>query len=38
MINKVIFDTDPGVDDAFALLYALSHPEIEVIGLSLIHI
>ena len=34
MINKVIFDTDPGVDDAFALLYALSHPEIEVIGIT----
>ena len=34
MVNKVIFDTDPGVDDAFALLYALSHPEIEVIGIT----
>ena len=34
MLNKVIFDTDPGVDDAFALLYALSHPKIEVIGIT----
>ena len=34
MVNKVIFDTDPGVDDAFALLYALSHPEIEVLGIT----
>ena len=34
MVNKVIFDTDPGVDDAFALLYALSHPEIEVMGIT----
>ena len=34
MVNKVIFDTDPGVDDAFALLYALSHPKIEVIGIT----
>ena len=34
MVNKVIFDTDPGVDDAFALLYALSHPEIEIMGIT----
>ena len=31
---KVIFDTDPGIDDAFALFYTLSHPEIEVIGIT----
>ena len=34
MSIKVIFDTDPGIDDAFALFYALSHPEIEVIGIT----
>lgn len=30
----VIFDTDPGVDDAMALYYALAHPDIEVIGIT----
>ena len=34
MTTKVIFDTDPGIDDAFAALYALSHPKIEVIGIT----
>ncbi len=33
MIN-IIFDTDPGVDDAFALLYALSHPNINILGIT----
>lgn len=32
--RKVIFDTDPGVDDAMALYYALAHPEIEVVGIT----
>ena len=31
---KVIFDTDPGVDDAMALYFALAHPDIEVIGIT----
>jgi purine nucleosidase len=31
---KVIFDTDPGVDDAMALYFALAHPNIEVIGIT----
>jgi inosine-uridine nucleoside N-ribohydrolase len=31
---KVIFDTDPGVDDAMALYYALAHPGIEVVGVT----
>ncbi len=32
--KKVIFDTDPGVDDAMALYYALAHPGIEVVGIT----
>lgn len=32
--RKVIFDTDPGVDDAMALYYALAHPAIEVVGIT----
>ena len=32
--RKVIFDTDPGVDDAMALFYALAHPDIEVVGIT----
>jgi purine nucleosidase len=31
---KVIYDTDPGVDDAMALYYALAHPAIEVVGIT----
>ncbi len=31
---KVIFDTDPGVDDAMALYYALAHPAIDVVGIT----
>ena len=32
--HKVIFDTDPGVDDAMALYFALAHPDIEVVGIT----
>ena len=31
---KVIIDTDPGVDDAIAILMALASPSIEIIGLT----
>ncbi len=31
---QVIYDTDPGVDDAMALYYALAHPEIDVVGVT----
>lgn len=32
--RKIIIDTDPGVDDAMAIYYALRSPELEVIGLT----
>lgn len=32
--RKVIIDTDPGVDDAVAIMLAFQSPEIEVIGLT----
>lgn len=31
---KVIFDTDPGVDDAMALFFAMAHPAIELVGIT----
>ena len=31
---KVIIDTDPGVDDAIAILMALAAPEVDVLGLT----
>jgi inosine-uridine nucleoside N-ribohydrolase len=34
MSRKIIIDTDPGVDDAMAIFYALKSPELEVLGLT----
>lgn len=34
MPQKIIIDTDPGVDDAMAILFALKSPELEVVGLT----
>jgi inosine-uridine nucleoside N-ribohydrolase len=34
---KAIIDTDPGVDDAMAIFYAASCPEIELVGLTSIY-
>jgi purine nucleosidase len=34
MPKKIIFDTDPGVDDSMALLLALASPELDVIGVT----
>ena len=32
--RKIIIDTDPGQDDAFAILLALASPELQVLGLT----
>src|SRR6476620_2866002 len=32
--RKIIIDTDPGQDDAVAILLALASPEIEVLGIT----
>ena len=34
MARKIIIDTDPGQDDAVAILLALASPEIEVLGIT----
>lgn len=35
-MTKIIIDTDPGIDDAMAIFYAASDPEIELMGLTTI--
>jgi purine nucleosidase len=37
MPKRILFDTDPGIDDACALLLALASPELSVEGLSIVH-
>ena len=32
--RKIIIDTDPGIDDAMAIFYALASPELDVVGLT----
>ena len=34
--RKIIIDTDPGQDDAVAILLALASPELEVLGLTVV--
>jgi uridine nucleosidase len=36
MPKKIIIDTDPGVDDSMAILFACQSPEVEVVGLTTI--
>ncbi len=36
MARKIILDTDPGIDDAMALFFALASPEIDVVGVTTI--
>lgn len=33
-MHKIILDTDPGVDDAMAIAYAFTHPDIELLALT----
>jgi purine nucleosidase len=37
MPKRIIFDTDPGIDDACAILLALASPEVSVEGLIIVH-
>jgi inosine-uridine nucleoside N-ribohydrolase len=32
--HRIIFDTDPGVDDAMALCFAMAHPRIDLLGIT----
>ena len=34
---KVIIDTDPGIDDALALMFALRSTELEILGITTVH-
>lgn len=36
MKHRVILDTDPGIDDAMAIAYAIAHPDIELLALTTI--
>ena len=36
MTQKIIIDTDPGIDDAMAIHMAFADPRIEVVGLTTI--
>jgi len=33
-MHTIILDTDPGIDDAQAIAFALKHPNIDVLGLT----
>ena len=34
MTRRVIIDTDPGIDDAIAILFALTHPDLDVVAIT----
>ncbi len=34
MARKIIIDTDPGQDDAVAILLALASPELDILGIT----
>ena len=33
-VSKIIIDTDPGIDDAQAIAFAIAHPDVELLGLT----
>jgi len=35
--NRIIIDTDPGIDDSLAILLALASPEIQLEGVTVVH-
>lgn len=35
-MRKIILDTDPGVDDSMAIAYALAHPDIDLLALTVV--
>jgi purine nucleosidase len=37
MLKRILLDTDPGIDDACAILLALASPELSLEGLSIVH-
>lgn len=37
MSKRIIIDTDPGIDDARAILFAFSSPELEIVGLTSVY-
>jgi purine nucleosidase len=37
MPKKILFDTDPGIDDSCAILLAVASPELSLEGLSVVH-
>ena len=34
--RKIIIDCDPGIDDSLAIMLALTSPEIEVLGITIV--
>jgi len=37
MSQKIIIDTDPGIDDTMAIFFALNSPEIDLLGLTTVY-
>ena len=37
MTERLLIGTDPGIDDAFAILYALKSPDFDVLGLTTVY-